>query len=178
MIIRSDLVFGKLTPTLITIFRIVLAPVLFYTLLNDLFIYSLGIYLVAIISDAADGYFARKYNCTSSIGAYLDIIADFILVLAGFSAFVLNGVYPFWVLIIIIFMFLQFLITSKFQILIYDPVGKYYGLFLFLIIFINIIVNFTLLNYILTILLVLFSIISISSRFLFLFKDNKSAQKK
>lgn len=170
---RSDTGFMKLIPSLITIVRIVLAPFLFFTLLNDLFFYSLAIFVVALISDAADGYLARKYSCTSSIGGYLDITADFILVLAGFTAFVLNGVYPFWVLIIIIFMFLQFLITSKFQILIYDPVGKYYGLFLFFMILINILVNYVYLNYILTIILVIFSIISITSRFLFMLKGDK-----
>lgn len=175
---KSNFGFVKLIPSIITIFRIVLAPILFYTLLNDLFSYSLIIFVTALISDAADGYLARKYNSTSSVGAYLDITADFILVLAGFTAFVLNGVYPFWVLIIIIFMFLQFLITSKFQILIYDPLGKYYGLFLFLIIFINILINDTFLNFILTIILVIYSIISIVSRFLFILKDGNRIWKK
>lgn len=174
---KSDFGFVKLIPSIITIFRILLAPILFYTILNDLFGYSLVIFVAALISDAADGYLARKFSSTSSIGAYLDITADFILVLAGFTAFVLNGVYPFWVLIIIVLMFLQFLITSKFQILIYDPVGKYYGLFLFFIIFVNILVNDTLLNFILTILLVIFSIISITSRFIYILKDDQVKKK-
>lgn len=159
----------KLIPSSITILRVIIAPIFFYSLINNLLIYSLALFLVAILTDAIDGYLARKYNATSSIGAYLDVTADFILVLAGFLAFVYMGVYPYWILIIIVFMFIQFLVTSKFQILIYDPLGKYYGSFLFLMIFINIFSTNSFLNLILIIILVSYSFLSIIIRFLSIF---------
>jgi len=159
-----------LIPTGITSIRIILAPIFFLTVINNLIINSIIIFLFAIITDVIDGYSSRKLGLASSKGAYLDVTADFILVLAAFSAFIINGLYPTWLLIIIVFMFLQFIITSKFHITIYDPLGKYYGSFLFLVILLSLIITNPIIILILTILIVLFSIISITSRFLFILK--------
>jgi phosphatidylglycerophosphate synthase len=163
----------KYIPSGITFIRIILAPFLFYAVINNFYISSIIIFLVAVSTDALDGYSARKLGTSSSPGAYFDITADFILILAGFSAFIISGTYPFGVLILIVFMFLQFLLTSKARIPIYDPVGKYYGAFLFLTIFISLITTNSTLNLLLTILIVVFTIISIISRFLFIIKRNK-----
>ena len=156
-------------PSILTMIRIILAPIFFISIINFP-IYSISIFGFAMLTDIIDGYLARKWNVTSSKGAYFDITADFIFVIAGFSAFIINGIYPFWLLIIIIFMFIQFIITSKSKNPIYDPVGKYYGAFLFFSIFINLIINNITINSLLTIIIVLFTIISITSRFLFIFK--------
>lgn len=166
----------SLIPSIFTGIRIILAPIFFVTVINYSPIYPISIFAFAMITDVIDGYLARKWDVTSSKGAYFDITADFIFVVAGFSAFIIRGVYPFWLLIVIIFMFLQFIITSKSKNPIYDPVGKYYGAFLFLSIFINLIINNITLNLILTILIVLFTIISITTRFLFIFKNNPNKQ--
>jgi len=159
-------------PSIFTIIRIILAPIFFIAVINYFPIYSISIFGFAMITDVVDGYLARKWGVTSFKGAYFDITADFIFVIAGFSAFIIKGIYPFWILIIIIFMFIQFIVTSKSKNLIYDPVGKYYGAFLFLSIFINLIINNLMINSLLTLIIVLFTIISITSRFLFIIKDN------
>ena len=160
----------NLTPSIITGIRVILAPILFLTIINDLLLYSLIIFLFAIITDVLDGYISRKWEISSSKGAYFDITADFILVLAGFSAFVIKDIYPFWIIIIIVFMFIQFIITSRSKILVYDPVGKYYGAFLFITIFIGLIINDSIINLTLTILILIFTLISIMSRVLFILK--------
>jgi len=49
---------------------------------------------------------------------------DVPMVLAAFSAFVIKGVYPFWTLLLIGAMFLQFILTSGLRRPVYDPVGK------------------------------------------------------
>ena len=170
---KSKFTIEKLIPSGITALRIVLAPFFFLAVINDFFLYSIGIFVFAVATDAIDGYFARKWGLTSLNGAYFDVTADFILILAGFSAFVIKGIYPFWILFIIIFMFLQFIITSKSRIPIYDPVGKYYGSFLFLTIFIGLITNNPYLNSFLTILIIVFTFISITSRFIFMIKHYK-----
>jgi len=163
-----------LIPSVFTSIRIILAPIFFYTVINDLFIYSICIFTFAMATDVIDGYLARRLDVISSNGAYFDIVSDFIFVVAGFSAFIINGIYPFWILIIIFFMFWQFIVTSKFQVPIYDPVGKYYGAFLFLTIFIGLIINNPFINLILTILIVIFTIISITSRYFHIFKNKKT----
>ena len=154
----------------ITAIRIILAPIFLFTILNNFFMYSIVIFLLAGTSDIIDGFIARRYGLNSSKGAYFDISSDFIFILAGFSGFVINGMYPSWVLIIIVIMFLQFLVTSKSKIPVYDPIGKYYGSFLYLTIFIGLTITNPLFYFLLTILIVIFTLISIMSRLFFMKK--------
>lgn len=155
-----------LVPTGITTSRIILAVIFLYLLINNAIFEAIAIFLLAIFTDALDGYIARKLDVSSDSGAYFDIIADFFLVLIAFIAFIIIGIYPYWLLLLIILVFLQFILTSKFNVLIYDPVGKYYGAFLFAIILITLVSTS---NYyiILLIIIVLFTVISLISRYLF-----------
>ena len=89
------------------------------------------LFFLACFTDALDGHLARRLDVPPSLGAYADAVADFLLVLAALSAFVVEGVYPFWILSLIGAMFLQFVLTSGFTRPLYDPMGKYYGVFLF-----------------------------------------------
>jgi len=111
--------------------RVAAAPLFLYTFLNGLTTWTLGIFLFACLTDALDGYLARRLGVSQFLGPYFDATADFLLVLAAFSAFVIKGVYPFWTLLLISLMFLQFILTSGLRRPVYDPVGKYYGVFLF-----------------------------------------------
>jgi len=160
-----------LIPSGITSIRVILAPILFFTVINNFILYSICIFVLAIATDAIDGYVSRKLDVASSNGAYFDVVADFILIISVFFGLVFTGSYPFWLIIILVFMFLQFIITSKFQIPVYDPIGKYYGSFLFIVIFISLIVINPFIYSLLTILIVVFTIISVTSRFLFIFKN-------
>lgn len=156
----------------ITAIRIIMAPIFFITIINGFNSYSICIFIFAVASDIIDGFFARKYGLNSSKGAYFDISSDFVFILAGFSAFVAKGIYPYWVLIIVLIMFLQFLITSQSRIPIYDPVGKYYGSFLYLTILIGLIISNPFLYSLITISIVFFSLTSIISRIIFMKKRN------
>jgi CDP-diacylglycerol--glycerol-3-phosphate 3-phosphatidyltransferase len=159
-----------LVPTGITTFRIVLSIIFLYLIINELKFLAIGIFLLAILTDAFDGYFARKLKVSSDYGAYFDIIADFILVLIAFLTFVIIGIYPYWLLFLIILVFLQFILTSRFNVLIYDPIGKYYGAFLFAIILITLISPSAFYNFLLAT-TVLFTAISLISRcFFFIFR--------
>ncbi len=70
-------------PNLLTVFRIVAVPVIIAIYMLD---YQYGHWYCAIlftlagISDGLDGYLARKWNQTSSVGAFLDPVADKLLV--------------------------------------------------------------------------------------------------
>lgn len=163
--------FRNRIPNFITLIRVILAPIFFFSVLNYPHTISIFIFILTIITDGLDGYFARRLNLTSKFGAYFDVTADFIWILSGFLAFVIIGLYPAWLLVIIVLMFLQFIITSKFKIPAYDPVGKYYGSFLFLTIFIGLISNLTIINNFITLLIIIFSITSITSRILYLIKS-------
>jgi phosphatidylglycerophosphate synthase len=118
-------------PWAITSLRIAATPLILcflsvgnYALFSALFIFSL-------ITDIADGLVARRLKATSRKGAYFDAIADFCLVSGIFLIYAIQGLYPYWVLAVIIVSFTLFLITSLNRIQIYDPVGKYFGGLLF-----------------------------------------------
>ena len=112
--------------------RFIAAPLFLYAFVNGLTAWAVGIFIVAVLTDALDGHVARRLGGASPfLGPYSDAVADFFLVLAAFGAFVIEGLYPFWTLLLIIVMFAQFILTSRLARPIYDPVGKYYGVFLF-----------------------------------------------
>lgn len=89
-------------PNLITIIRIILTPIIIIYLINDELLYALFLFILAGISDAADGLIARLFNQKSKLGAFLDPLADKILLISTFVALsVKNYVYP-WLTVIVI----------------------------------------------------------------------------
>ena len=90
-------------PNSLTLLRIFLVPILVVVLLTK---YSnflgLGIFLVAAITDFFDGYFARRLNKTTRLGALLDPIADKLLMSAAFISLVELGLAKAWMVVIII----------------------------------------------------------------------------
>jgi CDP-diacylglycerol---glycerol-3-phosphate 3-phosphatidyltransferase len=159
-------------PSIFTASRLVMAFIFFYLFINNQVFLSTIIFAGAIATDTFDGYLARKLDATSRFGAFLDTIVDFILVLVSFLAFVLFDIYPFWILVVILLMFLQFIITSRLESPVYDPVGKYYGAFLFLVILLTLIFPNDELYLVLSGLVVIFSVTSIISR-LYVFTRRK-----
>ena len=65
---------------LITIIRIMLAPVILLLLMNASYLICTLLFFVAGLTDYLDGYLARKYNAESQLGEILDPIADKILI--------------------------------------------------------------------------------------------------
>lgn len=92
-------------PNWLTIFRIFLVPFLVVVLLTKMpareFI-GLAIFLLAVITDGLDGYFARKLKQTSRLGALLDPIADKFLMTGAFVSLVELSVVPAWMVVIIL----------------------------------------------------------------------------
>ncbi len=90
-------------PNSLTLLRIFLVPLLVVVLLTK---YSdflgLGIFLVAAVTDFFDGYFARRLNKTTRLGALLDPIADKLLMSAAFISLVELGLAKAWMVVIII----------------------------------------------------------------------------
>jgi phosphatidylglycerophosphate synthase len=111
--------------------RVACAALFLYTFINDERTWAIGVFLFACFTDAFDGYLARRLGVAPWLGPYFDATADFVLIAAAFSAFVVKGTYPLWTLLLIVGMFLQFVWTSGRAKPLYDPVGKYYGVFLF-----------------------------------------------
>ncbi|NVM00877.1 MAG: CDP-alcohol phosphatidyltransferase family protein [Candidatus Helarchaeota archaeon] len=160
-----------LIPQIITALRIVIIAPLLIFLFNNLIIESFILFTISWITDILDGISARKLDVTSTFGAYFDASTDFIFIFILFFAFVLKEIYPFWILIIIGFMFLQFILTSRQKKPVYDPIGKYSGLFLYVIIGITLIFADLLIYDILLIAMLVFFVLSLISRYIALRKQ-------
>ncbi len=122
---------GRLIPYSLTSFRLASLPFLLYSLFNEMIIIVYFLFLFSIGTDFLDGFAARKLGVASKSGAFFDVIADFVFIYVMFMAFVLKGFYPVWVLLLLVFAFEQFILTSIASMKIYDPIGKYYGSLLF-----------------------------------------------
>ncbi|HEY8423328.1 MAG TPA: CDP-diacylglycerol--glycerol-3-phosphate 3-phosphatidyltransferase [Clostridia bacterium] len=72
-------------PNKLTILRIILVPVIIVLFLLDPVLpyarlYATGVFILAAATDFWDGFIARKYNLVTTLGKFLDSIADKILV--------------------------------------------------------------------------------------------------
>lgn len=91
------------TANKITIFRIVLIPVFLVLAYTWLKYWALAVYIIACLSDVADGYIARHYNQVSNFGKFVDPLADKMLVLSAMCFFIENGQMPGWAVAIVLF---------------------------------------------------------------------------
>ncbi|MBQ9045293.1 MAG: CDP-diacylglycerol--glycerol-3-phosphate 3-phosphatidyltransferase [Oscillospiraceae bacterium] len=90
------------TANKITIFRFILVPVLVVLMYLKLHYWALAVFILASLSDFADGYIARHYDQVSDFGKFMDPLADKVLVLSAMTMFVEWHVMPAWVLIIVL----------------------------------------------------------------------------
>lgn len=92
-------------PNTITLFRIAMVPVFMVFLLADIpggYVVALSAFVVAAASDWFDGYIARKRGQTSVVGAFLDPLADKLLVTAALVSLVQLGELSAWAAMVVI----------------------------------------------------------------------------
>lgn len=160
---------------LITLIRLVALPPLAYLFQNQNMIATFCLFLFSISTDLIDGYVAKKLGIASKLGAYLDVIVDFIFIMGMYLIFSFNGFYSPWVLIIIVFVFTQFIISNIIlRRTIYDPIGKYFGSILFGGIGLTILIPDQLIYSILTILIIIFALASLLSRTIYLLRQKRN----
>jgi phosphatidylglycerophosphate synthase len=114
-------------PNCVTTLRLLLVPPLVVALYRYEVTWVIALLSAAMLSDLLDGWLARRWGVCTPRGAYFDATVDFALVFAAFAVLVLRGLYPAWLLLVVLLMFAQFIVTARGGQLVYDPVGKYYG---------------------------------------------------
>ena len=89
------------TANKLTIARVLMIPVflviLYWGFPGSSYV-ALAVYIIACLTDLADGYIARHYNQVSDFGKFMDPLADKCLVMAALCWFVENGDMVGWVL--------------------------------------------------------------------------------
>ena len=91
------------TANKITIGRIVLIPVFLVLAYTGHMYWALAVYIIACLSDMADGYIARHYDQITNFGKFADPLADKMLVLSAMCFFVERGQMPGWVVALVLF---------------------------------------------------------------------------
>lgn len=89
-------------PNLITIIRILLVAPLMWYLAVERYAAALAVALVAGVSDALDGFLAKRYGWESRIGGILDPIADKLLLVGSFVMLGLAGLIPIWLVVLVL----------------------------------------------------------------------------
>ena len=84
---------------LITILRFLLVPGVVLALLQSRMDWALAGFLVAGISDGVDGFVARQFDQRSELGAYLDPMADKLLLVSVFVVLGFMGELPLWLVV-------------------------------------------------------------------------------
>jgi len=89
-------------PNIITLIRLGLVPAMAYYLADEAYEIALPIFLVAALSDLADGYIARKFKLVSNFGATLDPIADKLSMLVATVLLAWQTLLPIWLAVAIV----------------------------------------------------------------------------
>jgi cardiolipin synthase len=89
-------------PNAITIGRMVMALPLLWLLVQGEFRWALGLALVAGLSDAVDGFLAKRYGWQSELGGLLDPLADKLLLCACFLGLWLSEQLPTWLVAVVL----------------------------------------------------------------------------
>lgn len=94
-------------PNKLTMLRVILIPFFVFFLLQNVLELpgmwiALGIFVVASLTDLADGKIARKYNLVTNFGKFMDPLADKLLVCSALICFVELNLLPAWFVITII----------------------------------------------------------------------------
>ncbi len=89
-------------PNILTLIRILLVPLFVIYLMKDLFYSALIVFAIAGLSDGLDGLIARYFNQRTELGAYLDPIADKLLITSAFVSLAVMKIIPGWLAVIVI----------------------------------------------------------------------------
>lgn len=89
-------------PNLITLGRILLVPVVVWAIASGAMLMAFALFLVAGVSDAVDGYLAKRFRMASELGAYLDPLADKVLIVSIYVTLGIAGNIPRWLVILVV----------------------------------------------------------------------------
>jgi len=89
-------------PNILTLIRVLLIPVFVILVMNQSFGWALFIFALAGITDGADGLIARLTRQRTELGAYLDPIADKLLLSSAFITLAIFELLPSWLTVIVI----------------------------------------------------------------------------
>lgn len=90
-------------PNIISLGRLLSVPITVYLILNGFMTAAFWLFVAAGISDGVDGYLAKTFGLSSTLGGYLDPIADKVLIVGVYITLGQAGHLPTWLVIMVVF---------------------------------------------------------------------------
>ena len=110
-------------PNLITLARILLVPVVVWAIASNRMFLAFLLFAAAGVSDAVDGFLAKRFGMASELGAYLDPLADKVLIVAIYVSLGIVDALPSWLVILVVSRDLLIVGGVMFSWLLGKPVG-------------------------------------------------------
>jgi cardiolipin synthase len=89
-------------PNCLTLFRILTIPIFLEFLAYQYYWQALVVFAIGGFTDFLDGFFARRMNQQTALGAYLDPVADKLLVVTSFIMLASMGGIPIWLAVVVV----------------------------------------------------------------------------
>ena len=89
-------------PNILTLLRILLVPLAIWLIISDAFRAAFAVLVLAGATDGIDGYLAKRYGWTTELGAYLDPLADKLLLVSSFVTLGFRVLLPSWLVILVV----------------------------------------------------------------------------
>lgn len=89
-------------PNLITVARMVAIVPLIWLLVNEAWVAALALAAAAGLSDAVDGFLAKRFNWQSELGGILDPLADKLMLICCFIVLATQGAIPLWLTVLVL----------------------------------------------------------------------------
>ncbi len=94
---------GLNIPNLITLTRLMSVPLMIWLIVSERFGVAFSVFVGAGISDALDGFIAKRFDCRTRLGALLDPTADKALLSSVYVALGIAEYLPNWLVILVVF---------------------------------------------------------------------------
>ena len=89
-------------PNLITLARILLVPVVIWAITSGEMRIAFLLFFAAGVSDAVDGFLAKRFGMVTELGAYLDPVADKALIVSIYVSLGIAAALPRWLVILVV----------------------------------------------------------------------------
>jgi cardiolipin synthase len=89
-------------PNIITLARILAVPLIVWAITSGEMRIAFFLFLAAGVSDAVDGFLAKRFNMASELGAYLDPLADKALIVSIYVSLGIADLIPRWLVILVV----------------------------------------------------------------------------
>jgi cardiolipin synthase len=89
-------------PNGLCVLRMLLALPIAWLLLQSEYAWTLLLFFIAAVTDAADGYLAKRFHWETELGKALDPLADKLLLVMVFLALAWHGLIPLWLAVLVV----------------------------------------------------------------------------